>query len=255
MTIPEEPTPTVLFRPISGTRAFEEVVGQITYAIRAGYYAPGDKLPTVAELAELLRVSRPTVGDAVHVLARAGVVEVRRGATGGIVVRSGNVPAALVGFDVELRAREMIELVEARRPVEMELARLAAMRATEKDFEQMAEATAMLHAAQERDDVMHAENLFHYLIGRAARSDMLARYQHEILEAKAVLVNSWTVQMDPVPLATVHEETLAALRTRDPEVVRAAMDHHLHDLEDTVERMRRGRDRDARRSAKAKKPS
>lgn len=248
MSVPEPPPPADAddapappFRPISGARAFEEVVDQLTYVIRAGYYAPGDKLPTVGDLADLLHVSRPTVGDAVRVLALSGVVEVRRGATGGIVVLSSNVPAPLQSFDGERSAREMIEIVEARRPIEMELARLATTRATERDFDELASAAALLHAATDRDAVLHAENLFHYLIGRAARSDLLARYQHGILEAKTALLISWNAQMDSKGMAEIHDETLAALRTRDEESVRVAMDRHLHDMEDTVGRIWRGR--------------
>jgi len=234
--------PAPPFRPISGARAFEEVVDQLTYVIRAGYYAPGDKLPTVGDLADLLHVSRPTVGDAVRVLALSGVVEVRRGATGGIVVLSSNVPTPLQqSFDGEQRAREMIEVVEARRPIEMELARLATTRATERDFDELASAAALLHAASDRDAVLHAENLFHYLIGRAARSDLLARYQHGILEAKTALLSSWNAQMDRQGMAEIHDETLAALRTRDETIVLEAMDRHLHDMEDIVGRVWRGR--------------
>ena len=125
------------FRPIIGSRAFEEVVDQLSHAVHTGLYEVGTRLPTIDELSKAMEVSRPTVGEAVRVLARAGVLKVKRGASGGIVVISSVIPPAILKLSSRRMASDMRELVEARRPVELELVRLAVMRATDADFAEM----------------------------------------------------------------------------------------------------------------------
>ena len=50
------------FHPISSTRAHEQVVEQIAYAILSGAYNPGERLPNIEALARLMGVSKPVVG-------------------------------------------------------------------------------------------------------------------------------------------------------------------------------------------------
>src|SRR5699024_6809658 len=56
--------------------------------IRAGRYAPGDRLPTVREVARELRVSPATVSEAWRALSAVGVIEAR-GRRGTFVVDRG----------------------------------------------------------------------------------------------------------------------------------------------------------------------
>ena len=60
------------FEPVSSRRTFEEAVEQIAERIKAGDLHVGDRLPSERELAALMRISRPTLREAVKVLAEAG---------------------------------------------------------------------------------------------------------------------------------------------------------------------------------------
>src|SRR3954449_5187615 len=84
------------FEPVSSRRTFEEAVEQIAERIKAGDLHLGDRLPSERELAALMRISRPTLREAVKVLAEAGVLEVRRGQSGGTFVASELVPRELL---------------------------------------------------------------------------------------------------------------------------------------------------------------
>jgi DNA-binding GntR family transcriptional regulator len=94
------------FEPVSSRRTFEEAVEQIAERIKAGDLHLGDRLPSERELAALMRISRPTLREAVKVLAEAGVLVVRRGQSGGIFVASELVPRDL------LRSRQAIRVSE-----------------------------------------------------------------------------------------------------------------------------------------------
>lgn len=214
--------------PIDASRAHEEVVGQIVYAIRAGLLRNGDRLPTIEELAEATGVSKPVVGEAVRVMREHGVVASKRGVQGGVTVITDDVPIELLparGW----RKADLTELVEARRPIEMMLSLLAAERATEDDLEDMRETIEQLEAAAQRPDVsfLRYDHRFHYQMGRAARSEMLAFYQHHILSAIAVALHEYGLfHEDRQLVINTHREMFSAIEARDPEWIRAAAEHH-----------------------------
>src|ERR671927_195970 len=66
--------------------AVEQVVRRLGEAIGAGVLSPGERLPGQVELAETLGVARMTLRQALAVLEDAGLLEIRRGRTGGAFV-------------------------------------------------------------------------------------------------------------------------------------------------------------------------
>ena len=117
------------FHPITNSRAHEEVIEQITFAILSGAYHPGERLPNIEALARLMGVSKPVVGEALKVLAGASVVRALRGVRGGVVVETNQVPERVMAIASPLRHFELAEILEARRPIELQIALMAAQRA------------------------------------------------------------------------------------------------------------------------------
>lgn len=62
-----------------GTPSYQLVIDHITSGITSGVYLPGDKLPTIAQLAEKVGVSQTAVKTALLVLNKEGVVHGRQG--------------------------------------------------------------------------------------------------------------------------------------------------------------------------------
>ena len=230
-----EPEATI-FRPVIDARAHEHVVDQITFGIRSGVHRVGDKLPPIGELARQLGVSKPTISEAVRLLAEHGVVTAKRGVTGGVTVVSDDIPTALLGVAPERRHTDVRELLEARRAVECEIARLAHRRAAAADLESLRSSIALLeqHVGEPRQR-LHYDHLFHYAMGRAARSDLLAYYQHQILKQLVVLWPEYFYeQEDPRTVIALHRRTLAALEHGPAAAVDAVMDEHLAVIEQAV---------------------
>jgi DNA-binding transcriptional regulator YhcF (GntR family) len=125
------------FEPVSTRRTFEEAVEQIADKVKSGELHVGDRLPSERELAAQMRISRPTLREAVKALAEAGVLEVRRGQSGGIFVASELVPRELVRTTTQMRVSEVAGVLEARRLLEPRVAQLAAVHAGEEDFAAM----------------------------------------------------------------------------------------------------------------------
>lgn len=226
------------FRPMHDPRMHERVVDQITFAIRSGVYRVGDRLPSVEQMATAMQVSKPTVGEAIRVLSDFGVVQSRRGVHGGVTVVSDNIPITLLRLAKSSAESSLRELLEARRPVEMEIARLAAERAVADDLESMQDSIDRLVAVGAGSDWtvrLHFDHFFHYAMGRAARSDLLAYYQHQILEGITTLVQDYFAQVeDPDVVAELHSRTLDAIRDGTLDDVDRVMDEHLAYLERAV---------------------
>lgn len=209
----------------------------ITFAILSGAYAVGDRLPIIAELSKAMHVSPPVIGEAIRLLSEAGVLEVRRGSQGGTIVRSADIPPAVTKLSRPRPATSLRSIVEARRPVELAIVRLAAVNASEDDLEDLkATNERLLLARGQSRPWTEAHNAFHYTMGRAAGNEVLAQFQHELLEEIALMLDNLDNRfMDPERTIREHRDTLAALRTRDPDIAADVMDQHLVEFEELAE--------------------
>ncbi|HVV07701.1 FadR/GntR family transcriptional regulator [Amycolatopsis sp.] len=101
--------------------------------LRRKEWAPGERLPNEVRLAEELGVGRSSVREAVRLLARDGLLDVRHGA-GTFVAEP---PAESSGVQQLLRRARLLEVYEVRRALEVEAARLAAQRVRPEDIERL----------------------------------------------------------------------------------------------------------------------
>lgn len=115
--------------------AHELVMDQIGRAIQLGRFLPGDKLPAERDLAVLLGVSRATVREAVRILESEGVISVRRGAHGGLVVnRLHAMDSRTLRARLKKQTRELNDIFDYRLAVEGTAANLAATRRSVADL-------------------------------------------------------------------------------------------------------------------------
>ena len=222
------------FRPVPGERMHERVVEQITFAIRSGVFGVGDRLPSLEQMAAELRVSKPTVGEAIRVLAANGIVRARRGVNGGVTVLDDQIPPRLMLLTGPRTGVGLRELVDARRAVETRLARLAAERADAAALAELEDAVVRVESQSGLSacELLQLDHVFHYAMARAARSELLASYQHQILKGIAVAVYDFLASRDRGPLiADIHRRTYEAILSRDADAVDAVMDEHLAPLE------------------------
>ncbi len=78
--------------PGSGFPVYRQIMDQVRRMIVAGRLTPGEKLPSIRELAATLQLNPLTVGKAYTELERGGVIEMRRGL--GMYVRPPDARAA-----------------------------------------------------------------------------------------------------------------------------------------------------------------
>jgi GntR family transcriptional regulator, transcriptional repressor for pyruvate dehydrogenase complex len=230
-----------MFTPVRTRRTFEEAAEQIADKVRSGELRVGDKLPAERDLALQMEISRPTLREAVKVLGDAGMIEVRRGPGGGMFVATDVVPVDLVRHATELRMSEAASVLEARRLIEPQVARLAHARASDADLAPLEQTIAMMreivargYRPDDEDRFLQLDVQFHLALARAAGNPTLETLLRIVFRQLEIL-RDMAMHVPAVPewIIDIHERTLEAVRTGTH--LDAVMDEHLGALEDTLQ--------------------
>lgn len=194
-----EPTHTTAapspFAPVQPLRASDEIAQQIRQLVSSKQLKAGDRLPSERDLSATFNVSRNTLREALRSLEIAGLVELKKGGTGGAFIvagGSGAVVASLLDL-YHLGSITPEQLTEARIRIERIVVEAAAPRLTPDD---MAALEANLEATQRAEDAGNfAERAsigleFHAILGRATQNPILAITMEAILQITARFVSS-----------------------------------------------------------------
>lgn len=166
--------------PLATTRRtglVDQVIEQLRTLVTSGEWPVDSRIPTEPELVEALGVGRNTVREAIRALAHNGIFEVRQGA-GTYVRATSEVSAALR----RLCGSELRDVLQVRRCLEVEGARLAANARTEEDI---AELRAHLAHTDTTDHAQftHSDTEFHLAVVRASHNPVLIEIYRGLLEA------------------------------------------------------------------------
>ena len=215
------------FIAITPHRAFEEIADQIRGMVAAGRLRPGDRLPPERELAATFRVSRNTLREALRALELAGMIESRKGATGGAFVRSGN-PQVVVGGMRDLYHLGAItpeHLTEARIWLSEMVVRVVCERATEADFDALQaniDAMARADAAGDFDERQRLNRDFHLILARATRNPIVAITMEGVMAVLGQFIAQIGPGSNPFTLPS-RERFMRHLRARDADAAVAEM--------------------------------
>lgn len=215
--------------PVRRQSLTDDLAQRIKALIVAEGFAPDDRLPTIAEMAQRFDVGHPTLREALKKLETLGAVVIRHGS--GVYV--GARPESLFVSNSVLAGapskKTLLDLVEARLPVELETTALAARHATPAGLAAMAELLARAEVHINEGDVLNATNMsFHTAIARASGNSVL----HQLLDAlssvyqeeqRAILDIFGSKRRDYAE----HVGILAALRARDEALAVDRMRAHL----------------------------
>ncbi|SES33768.1 transcriptional regulator, GntR family [Tranquillimonas rosea] len=199
--------------------------------IRSGELKKGEKIPSQRVLSERLRVSRPSLREALLTLETLGLVRTLPARGTFVVDPDGRQQAAAVWrYD---DAYSIDEVFQSRLLIETELCRLAAAVITPAALDAMSAANAEFESAWQSGDLLthvEADLRFHRLIAEACPNRMLRRLYESVQE---LLTES---QRQPIPNTAVdrmaqsiqeHRDIVAALQRRDGAAAAGAMGAHV----------------------------
>jgi GntR family transcriptional repressor for pyruvate dehydrogenase complex len=209
--------------------ANELVIRHVRDLIVRGKFKPGQRLPTERELVREIGVSRTSVRAGLQALAAKGLLVIRHGA--GTFVANGppvldseplSLLAALHGFTRK-------QMFEARRTLEVSIARMAAERATAEQLAAISDAVIGMFAACEEPQAFLVEDIrFHAAVGTASGNPILA----SVVEMIAALFYEQRRQTadrdrDLRPVAETHWQIYQAIRDREAGRAAHLMSDHL----------------------------
>ena len=217
-------------------KLYQQIAEAIAGAIKSGTYKRGQRLPSERDLAEELKVSRPTIREAMIALEIRGLVEAHHGsgiyvtnwAEGIVASESGSAPELDIGA---------FELTEARRLFEGETAALAASVIGDREIEILESLVAQMEDPNSTEaDVNRADRQFHVAIAETTRNSAIVTVVESLWDMRhsSILCRTMLERAKVQPVAAEHSAILDALRTRDPDRARRAMRSHLNHVIDAL---------------------
>lgn len=211
-------------------RLYRQIAEQLRSLMTSGEFKAGCRLPAERDLAKQLGVSRPSVREALIALEVEGWVEVRTGSGVYVLARNG---ASAHAAQVPAGEWGPLELLRARRVVEGEIAALAATHAKRRHLQAIREAIDFMQEEVDRGLApLKGDRAFHAAVAQASDNAVLLDTVHTFWDARhGPLFERLGGHFESAPVWRLaiaeHEAVLAAIRLRDAEGARSAMQQHM----------------------------
>ena len=219
---------------VEPTRLYRQIAALIGERIDEGLFPGGSLLPAERDLAQQLGVSRTSVREALIALEVSGKVSIRVGHGVQILEatpRPDRVRARLNATDADIGP---IQLMEARRHVELKTAELAATNRRQENLERLERAVQVQAGAKavSAPEYRDGDRAFHVEIavasGNAAYALIIADlWDHCCKPMFAKFEELLTGPDRPRQTVAEHRRILAAIVARDRVAARKAMKQHL----------------------------
>ena len=209
-------------------RLYLQIADQIRGLIDSGEVARGARLPAERDLAKQLKVSRPSLREALIALEIEGLLDVRVGS--GIYVTQ---PGAHLNGSELADAHGPFEVIRARRLIEGECAALAASNATPAQLRAIKESHArMVEETRRNPNPLEADRAFHVRLAEASGNSALV-LMVQTLWAQRVgpLYRALEKKIEHPAMAAEtlreHQAIVNAIAKRDAAAARAAARRHM----------------------------
>lgn len=230
-------------QPVKRTKAYAEIVQQLSEMVRRGELQPGERLRPDRELATAFGVGRPTLRQALTVLTEAGVLEVRPGS--GVYLRKAMSDASgQPGNPLEMvlmtENKSLRQILELRVGIEGEAAYLAALRRQGDHLAKLKAAMAALEEALVTRGVAIKEDYqFHYSVAEATGNPVFLKVMASLADLFLKGFRESTRYLYHEPDRTLsnrqeHQRILDAISEQRPDEARAAMVSHLKRVFDRI---------------------
>jgi len=149
-----------------------EVVAQQLLDVIRGL-PEGARVPSERELTSELGVGRSTLREALHGLQLLGEIEIRHG-QGMFVSKASTDERGLAALTAAINQGVTHDLLEARKVIEVEVARLAGQRRTDAEISELAAILKAHESSMHKGQSPAAEGMrFHLAVGYAAHNEVL----------------------------------------------------------------------------------
>jgi len=224
---------------VSRERLSVQVADQVKELIRSRQLKPHDRLPAERELAEQLGISRTILREAMKLLEQQGLISVQVGR--GTFVSAIDPQEISDTFAESLnimmqqisQTRNFEHFFEVRMVIEIENARLAALRATDEDIHLLEKHLADMVLYHESDIARfaQADTSYHQALAQATQNPLFVTLLLSITKLLLQIQREASVTTGgPGAALAYHQRILNAVRERNPNDSQQAMREHLEDV-------------------------
>jgi GntR family transcriptional regulator, transcriptional repressor for pyruvate dehydrogenase complex len=220
----------LLGAPLKRLNLSQAVASRLQELIAEKKLHAGDRLPSERDLSVALQIGRPAVREGIRILEGLGIVEVRHGKGVFILEKQSQPLTDLSQLDSVQRAELLRKATQARRCIDVEAAREAAIAATDDDLVRIR--TYLQEADQEplRSKRQYSLDLgFEVHLGEATHSQYLITLQRT---AHQMFISTWTsagvIPRDADMRSDHHRAIFRAIEARDAKLAGDLMHEHFH---------------------------
>ena len=214
---------------LPSTTRSHQVTEYFETLIRQHIYEPGDKLPTLQEMARVLGVSKSTIREGLAALAAHGLIEVRHGS--GYFVHSLQRETP----DNTEPKRDLGQVLFVRLQLEVPAAKLAAKNRTDEDLHKLGRCLDRMRLGS-LSEAISADLEFHLVVAEASGNGVLRDVIASLSEqTRSTIKYSRALAGTEGDLFQKHVDLFEAIRVQDDVQAESLMHAHLYD---TAQRLR-----------------
>jgi DNA-binding FadR family transcriptional regulator len=219
-----------VFSPLDRAGRVDTVVDRLTRVIDLGLIGDGEQLPPETELAAQLGVSTVTLREGLAVLRQQGLLETRRGRTGGSFVRARprSIASRVRSRLAAMSTHELRDIGDLHVAIAGATARLAAERAGADQIERIGRLVKELASAEGIGARHRADARFHIEVAAAAQSVRLTKVETELQAEVGDLL--WLPLLDESAYhqtaVNQHELIATAIRRRHEDAAWSRAEEH-----------------------------
>lgn len=206
----------------------DSCVEEIITKIRNKELVPGDKLPNEKDMAEEYGVSRISLREALRYLSAKGLIVTRHGEGSFVNAYDPNmIVETFYNFSL-LASDPILEMLEIRKIMETESAKLCAKNATDDEIAKIKEYKEQRENTTDQEQRYEYDRLFHLAIAQASHNDIFMRFIETIYRTVELHQRGYTKDQRKISNTTAfHNEILTAIESRDQAAAADAMYAHI----------------------------
>lgn len=223
------------FGELSRDSLADTLARRIHEMIQSGDYTEGDRLPAILEMARQFGVGHPAVREALKKLETLGLVDVRHGAGVYVASRRELLVLARPQLGGAIDPGVLLDLVDARIPIEVAAIRVAVARASDGEIDSMRHLLDDVAGSVDERRLVAADVAFHRQLAAASGNAIVA----QLLDALRDLFTGegrtgwWEPLLCDADVAA-HVRILDAIERRDANEAAELMRAHLTSVRDAV---------------------
>ncbi len=204
------------------------VVDKITNSIINGGLSDGELLPPENQLCEIFGISRSILREAIRALVSKGLVEVKQGHGTSVRLPKIEIPEEAVRNFLMTNKLSLLQLMEVRTPIEVEVARLAAERREEKHLNIMERSLQIMNDDSNSVEVYaDADEAFHKAIIDASNNPLFGIMIRSIMGNLHISRQLATRHFGIGVTIQEHGSIFEAIKNQQPSIAAIKMKEHM----------------------------